>query len=130
MKRLNAPNAFRFLTFSCHKRLPLFGNEKIKAVFVESLAYARQQHSVILTGWVLMPEHVHLLLRPQNPEADLSAFLKTLKSRVANSVLKRWRELDAPVLDRSEVRLVRVGVNPMRLLLCGHPAEDVESLDV
>jgi len=67
---------------------------------VESIAAARQRHRFRLTGWVLMPEHVHLLLRPDAETPALGPVLKDLKSSVANRVLRRWRALNAAVLPR------------------------------
>ena len=47
-----------------------------------------------------MPEHVHLMILPALLEYPVDAVLKVLKGSFANSVLRRWRELDAPILKR------------------------------
>ncbi|MFO0857280.1 MAG: transposase [Phycisphaerales bacterium] len=90
----------RFLTFSCHGRLPLLGNAKIRDVFVESLLRMREEFDVTLYAWVVMPEHVHLLIRPDK-SADRP--LLWLKMSVAQRVLNRWRELDSPLLSKLQV---------------------------
>ncbi|MEM1350441.1 MAG: transposase [Myxococcota bacterium] len=86
------------MTWSCEKRLALFGNADIRAAFVASLDAARRRLGFALYAYVVMPEHVHLLVKPDLEVADGAAIAKGVKAPFASSVLKRWRELDAPVL--------------------------------
>ncbi len=46
-----------------------------------------------------MPEHAHLLMRPRE-NAPLDRALLFLKMSVAQRVINRWRELDAPILKK------------------------------
>ena len=112
MHRREEPNAVRFLTFSCFHRLPLFNNHAIKSLFARELARAREKHRFRLFAWVVMPEHVHLLVaaRPvvglrtgRNLFASSSSvrvILHDLKGSVSRHVLGRWRVLRAPILGR------------------------------
>lgn len=97
MKRWDAPGTVRFLTFSCFERLPLFSNPRIADHFVESLGSARDAERFELFAYVVMPEHVHMLMRSSLP---LSAPLRRLKTTFAQRVISRWRELDAPILNK------------------------------
>ncbi|HEX2836905.1 MAG TPA: transposase [Phycisphaerales bacterium] len=97
MRRWEVPGDIRFITFSCQRRLPLLGNPAIRDVFAQSLDAARRRHGFSLYAWVVMPEHVHLLVRPR-PDHRLDAVLRGLKTSVAKRVVARWRELDAPIL--------------------------------
>jgi len=97
-RRFEHLNEVRFLTCSCYHRLPLFGNDRIKDVFIEELAAARTGTVLRLIAYVVMPEHFHLLLIPALPQFTVSATLKDLKGAFANRVLRRWRRLDAPIL--------------------------------
>jgi putative transposase len=90
----------RFLTFSCYDRLALFQNDAIKLVFVDQLAHAQSVHRFVVYAWVVMPEHAHLLIRPDLPRSPVHLLLRTIKTSVAKRVLNRWRELDAKVLPR------------------------------
>jgi putative transposase len=47
-----------------------------------------------------MPNHVHLLIRPDLATTTVPQFLSRLKRPFAQTVLSRWQRLDAPVLDR------------------------------
>ena len=98
--RLERPNQAQYLTFSCYGRLPLFNNDAIKDRFAEHLAAARLSLGFKLFAWVVMPEHAHLLMLPRLPEAPVPVVLQSLKEPFAREVIGRWRELDAPILDR------------------------------
>jgi putative transposase len=100
MKRVGGPNEVRFLTFSCYERIPLFENDRIKDLFVEHLARGRAEARIRMIAWVVMPEHVHLLVLPLADSQSIPAFLNGLKRPFAQKVIGRWRELGAGVLDR------------------------------
>ncbi len=98
--RIEHPNHARFLTFSCFDRLPLLGNAAIRDEFTCHLTHARERHRFALIGWVVMPEHVHLLIWPNVDVAPVSTILRSLKQGFAQRVIHRWRELDAKILTR------------------------------
>ncbi len=88
----------RFVTFSCYDRRPLLGNPAIRDFFAEQLDASRHRHGFKLFAWVVMPEHVHLLVRPRK-DATLGDALRSLKTSVAVRVIARWRQLQASILD-------------------------------
>ncbi len=52
-----------------------------------------------LFAWVIMPEHVHLLVRPADG-TSLGPVLRGLKMSVSKRVIPRWVERRVPILDR------------------------------
>jgi putative transposase len=100
LRRYERPNDVRFLTFSTYQRLPLFQNDRIKDRFAHDLAAARNKFRFHLYAWVIMPEHVHLLMWPLLPECPVPTVLRELKRPFAEDVIDRWRSLSARVLDR------------------------------
>jgi putative transposase len=99
LHRLPVPGTARFLTFSTYRRLRLFDNDRIKDLFVDYLNTATVAYNARMIAWVVMPEHAHLILYLNQPDA-VAAFLMTLKRPLARKVLDRWRTLNAPVLPR------------------------------
>jgi putative transposase len=99
MKRLEVEQGLRFVTFSCEKRLPLFLNPAIADVFVQSMSAARAKWGFRLIAWVVMPEHVHMIVRPKEGH-DLALILMGLKVSVSKRVVTRWIELQAPILEK------------------------------
>ncbi len=64
------------------------------------LALARSRDGFGLLAWVVMPEHVHLVVFPRG--VSVSSSLIGLKGRFARDIIGRWRELDAKILSRLE----------------------------
>ncbi len=90
LKRFQQAEALHFVTFSCFHRLPLLeapgAMETVEAVLEQTCA----RHQVRVYAYVLMPEHVHLLVN-EPPRIVLAQFLKAFK-QVASRKLKGPRE--------------------------------------
>ncbi len=95
-KRINAPGDIHFLTFSCFHKLPLLKSERAKRWLADSIMNACQKHQFDLHAYVFMPNHVHLLVRPENVEYDISKFLRSVKRPVTEIALKYLAESRAP----------------------------------
>ena len=102
MVRTAAHGEVRFLTFSCERRLPLLSHPGISRLFADRLGAARKRWSFRLLGWVVMPEHVHLLLIPPGPDHadhDLTdRILEFIKKSVAQRAIAHWKRTDASIL--------------------------------
>ncbi|MCB9852356.1 MAG: transposase [Phycisphaerales bacterium] len=83
-RRYDLPGHAHALTFSCFNRLPFFRSDRACGWMAESIRRAREKHAFDLWAWVIMPEHVHLLLQPRKFEYSISAILKTIKQSVSN----------------------------------------------
>lgn len=86
----------RFLTFSTLDRQPFFNDQKFCNEFADQLMRTRERYGFKLHAWVIMPEHVHLLIFPIG-EVEVSKILIGLKRPVATRVLRHWREQGADV---------------------------------
>lgn len=64
-RRYDVPGDAHFLTFSCFKRLPLLDRNRTRRWFVEALRLGQEKGQYDLWAWVIMPEHVHLVLLPR-----------------------------------------------------------------
>ena len=100
MKRIEGHNHARFLTFSCYRNLDLFGTPTLRGAFVDALQSARGGRKFLLHAYVVMPNHVHMIVRPRPDGPDVAAICRSIKQPFAQKVVNRWRELDAPILDR------------------------------
>jgi REP element-mobilizing transposase RayT len=49
-------------TFSCYRREPYLANVGSKDIFLDSLELTRKRHNFEVFGYVVMPEHLHLLI--------------------------------------------------------------------
>jgi putative transposase len=90
LKRFQKAESLHFITFSCFHRLPLLSGPEPKRTVEEILEQTRQRHEARIYAYVLMPEHVHLLIS-EPPHILLAQFLKSFK-QAASRKLKGERE--------------------------------------
>jgi putative transposase len=82
LKRYQNCGDLHFVTFSCYHRLPYLATAEAKRLFEKSLEAMRVKYSFGVAGYVVMPEHVHLLLA--EPSAgSLAKALQALKISVS-----------------------------------------------
>ena len=73
---------FHFINFSCHRRLPYLRDAAARNLFERSLEVMRVRYGFYVIGYVLMPEHIHMLV--SEPErALLSKAIQALKLSVS-----------------------------------------------
>jgi putative transposase len=78
-----------FITTS-YRRLPLLGSARNRDLFLRVLESVRRRYHFVVVGYVVMPEHVHLLIgEPQR--GDPSLVMKALKQGFARRLLKQPR---------------------------------------
>jgi putative transposase len=51
-----------------------------------------------------MPEHIHLLVYPEDEHYEMSSILRLLKERFARWVVARWQEHDSYMLERIKIQ--------------------------
>jgi putative transposase len=98
------PGDAHFLTFSCFHRLPLLSKDRTRKWLGESIGEARVRHHFELWAWVIMPEHVHLLINPRNREYRIASILSAIKRPVAEKAIAFLAVRRSPFLDRLTVR--------------------------
>ena len=85
LKRFQEAKCLHFITFSCHQREPLLGTPEARDVFERILEQVRRWYDFYVRGYVVMLEHVHLLI--SEPErGQLSLALQMLKQNVAREL--------------------------------------------
>ncbi len=62
LERRQTTGQLHFITFSCHHRRPYLQDPETKHTLEQVIERTRRSHDLILYAYVLMPEHVHLLL--------------------------------------------------------------------
>ena len=85
LKRYQNRGDLHFITFSCYHREPFFATSSARRVFEETLEDVRRWYGVEIKGYVVMPEHVHLLL--SEPErSSLRVVIQMLKQITAQKI--------------------------------------------
>jgi len=85
LRRLYGRRDLHFVTFSCYRRRPYLGTVRARNRFVNILDEVRYRHGFELAGYVVMPEHVHLLIS-EPPRGTPSTVLQVLKQKVSRAL--------------------------------------------
>ena len=85
-RRYFAPGQLQFIASSVYRRLEVFDSPRLRGVFVDVLRQLRQEKGFLLIGRVLMPEHLHLLIKPE-PVDSTSSLMRELKKRSAREII-------------------------------------------
>jgi REP-associated tyrosine transposase len=91
LKRYYGHDYLHFLTCSCYHRQPWLSEPRYRDLFLEILEQVRQRYCFVVVGYVVMPDHIHLLI--SEPEQGTpSTVMQVVKQRFAHRVLrtKRW----------------------------------------
>ena len=140
-------NTFHYVTTVTYNRVKIFIDEAACQIFINCLAELRSIHPFKLIGYVIMPDHVHLILNPLG--CDISLIMRKLKGKSAKLILDHLREQNTPlnsfelnIQDRSyavwlkdfssidlsshkfiQQKLGYIHMNPVRAEFCDHPAK-------
>jgi len=80
-----------FITSSCYQRQAFLKAPRRRTLFLEILEEVRLRYNFVVVGYVVMPEHFHLMI--SEPElGNPSTVMQVLKQRFAREILNEWRE--------------------------------------
>ncbi len=134
LKRFQESRQLHFITFSCYRRKQKLRSPAARAVFERALEMARRRYKFCVFGYVVMPEHVHLLV--SEPERGLlSQALQAIKQSVARRLAlngrepfwqERYYDFNVWSDEKRIEKLKYMHRNPVKRGLCAEP-EDWES---
>jgi putative transposase len=85
LKRYQKAEALHFITFSCFQRLAFLRASRPKETVEAVLEMARARHQARIYAYVVMPEHVHLLMN-EPPLILVAQFLKAVKQSTSRKL--------------------------------------------
>jgi putative transposase len=128
LKRYQFAGDLHFVTFSCHRLKAHLASPSVRSLFEETLERTRARYRFCVIGYVVMPEHVHLLV--SEPEiGPLSKAIHALELSMAKRSLPRpfWqaRYYDFNVFtERKHVEKLRyIDRNPVKRGLVEQPQD-------
>jgi putative transposase len=129
LKHFQQARCLHFITFSCYNRAPLLATPHTRDIFEQTLECVRRWYGFCVAGYVVMPEHVHLLIT--EPErGPLSLALQMLKQNVARQLrlpeggpfwLERYYDLNIWTEKKRIEKLRYIHRNPVRRGLAARP---------
>lgn len=145
-------NVLHYLTFVTFARVPIFRSQEACQFFIDALRETKESHPFKLLAYVIMLDHVHLIVNPLN--CDIEIVGKTLKGKCAKKTLD-WLKENGHVQSLDKLKRIHpkkrnhsysvwqkgvksvdleshkfvqqkinyTHMNPVRANFCSHPAE-------
>jgi REP-associated tyrosine transposase len=101
--RYQNQGCLHFITFSCYRRMKLLDSAAARDTFERELERVRRWYGCFVTGYVVMPEHVHLLIS-EPKRGKLSLVIQMLKQLTS----RKLKPAAGPPADYAE------GVGPLQ----------------
>ncbi|MFZ1371563.1 MAG: transposase, partial [Ferruginibacter sp.] len=79
-----------FITFSVVGWVDVFSREQYKELFVESLKYCQENKGMSLHAWVIMTNHVHLIISSQTNKIE--NIVRDLKKFTSKQIITAIQE--------------------------------------
>ncbi|MGO9088456.1 MAG: REP-associated tyrosine transposase [Candidatus Sulfotelmatobacter sp.] len=130
LRRFHETGQSHFVTFCCYHRRRLFTTDASRRIFESALERVRRSYKLCIYGYVVMPEHVHLLL--SEPQRDtLADALKSLKQGVSRRLIgtaehfwqKRYYDFNIRNYPQFVEKLRYIHRNPVKQGLCERPED-------
>ena len=85
---IQVDNALYYITTNVYDRLALFTQPSTIIPIIDSLNYYRFKYRFLLTGYVIMPDHLHLLIWPQGDD-KLADIMRDFKKFTAVRLIRQ-----------------------------------------
>jgi len=97
LHRYYGAHHLHFITCSCYHRQPQLDTSERRDLFLSIPEEARQKYRFVVHGYVIMPEHFHLLIT-EPEEGDPSVVMKVLKERFTKKLRTKGKSAGAPLI--------------------------------
>jgi len=91
LKRYYGAGHLHYITFTCYHRQSWLAGCRRRDLFLEVLERVRQRYQFVVVGYVVMPEHVHLLIN-EPEKGNPSVVVQAVKQGFARHVLRPFRQ--------------------------------------
>jgi putative transposase len=126
-------SATHFITAPTFHRKRVFQNELFGEVLTEALMRWRHEQALLLHDYVIMPDHVHLLITVQD-KTDVTAAVQSLQHGLAEELSRQYgyggkvwephfRDLEVHDAEECAECVRQIHSNPVRVGFCDKPGE-------
>src|SRR5579862_4259814 len=130
LRRFHNTGQSHFVTFCCYHRRPSFTVGSRMEIFERALERVRKSFALRVYGYVVIPDHVHLLLSEPR-RGTLADALKSLKQGVARRLIggaehfwqKRYYDFNIRNGAQFSEKLRYIHRNPVKRGLCDRPED-------
>ena len=95
---IDDPQNAHFITFGCDRRRKLLNQDRCKRIVIHFLEVVRAEYEGLCLGFVIMPEHVHVLIRFRE-RGRLIPFKQEWKRRSSVALVEHFQKTKNPILE-------------------------------
>jgi putative transposase len=103
LKHYDGQGHARFVTFCTHRKIPLLTNDLLRRTVIDAIREVQASTGFALLAYVIMPEHVHLVLVPSDDE-KLGAIIGEIKRQSSKRIHQQLIDEQSQLLPRFSVR--------------------------
>jgi putative transposase len=85
-------NFVYFFTATVVEYIPVLDSDSVKEFIIESLNFYREEYLTKINAYVIMPEHIHLIVRSDSGE-NVKKFIQHLLRKVSINIIVHTRSL-------------------------------------
>ena len=128
LKRFQNTGDLHFITFSCVRHRPILGTSQARDTFLEILEQTRAKYSFDILAYVVMPDHVHLLVT-EPEQTPLSTAIQVVKQRFSRTRAEdyvwepRYYDFNVKTEEKRVEKIRYIHRNPVKRELVSAPAD-------
>jgi putative transposase len=117
-----------FVTFSCVRKRPILGSPEARDKFLEILEQTRVKYQFHILAYVVMPNHVHLLVTEPGVSL-LGTSIQVIKQRFSRTCIEedvwepRYHDFNVKTPEKRKEKLKYIHRNPVKAHLVAEPDE-------
>jgi putative transposase len=83
---------YHFITLSIVGWVDLFTRQECRDIMIESFKYCQKNKGLVINAYVIMSNHIHMIIRANENSDGLSAIIRDMKKHTSKELLKWVRE--------------------------------------
>ena len=77
-----------FVTFTVIHWIDIFSRKEYRDIIVDSLNYCIAEKDLKVCAWVIMSNHVHLIITTKSDEGNISDIIRDFKKNISKQIAK------------------------------------------
>ena len=77
-----------FVTFTVIHWIDIFSRKEYRDIIVDSLNYCISEKELIVYAWVIMSNHIHLVITTKSDEGNISGIIRDFKKHTSKEITK------------------------------------------
>ncbi len=77
-----------FVTFTVIHWIDIFSRREYRDIIVDSLNYCIDQKGLVVYAWVIMSNHIHLVITTRSDQGNISAIIRDFKKHTSKEITK------------------------------------------